>query len=123
MWTTTKDLVKENLAELAQMKEKLAEFDQLKSQLAQINGNVETMRKEVAESQKSINTLLLSMQKDTTKCLDLLGSDDMVRRVENLKKSQEQMGLAMQEILRNVALLDDANRLLLANLLLKDMNV
>lgn len=85
MWTTTKDLVKENLAELAQMKEKLAEFDQLKSQLAQINGNVETLRKEVAESQKSINTLLLSMQKDTTKCLDLLGSDDMVRRVENLK--------------------------------------
>lgn len=123
MWTTTKDLVKENLTELAQVKEKLAEIDQVKGQLVKINNDIEALRKDLENSQKHANKFLLAMKSDTVKCLDLLSSDDMVRRVENLKKDQEQMGLTMQEILRNVALLDDANRLLLANLLLKDMNV
>jgi hypothetical protein len=123
MWTTTKDLVKENLTELAQVKEKLAEIDQVKGQLVKINNDIEALRKDLWNSQKHVNKFLLAMKSDTVKCLDLLSSDDMVRRVENLKKDQEQMGLTMQEILRNVALLDDANRLLLANLLLKDMNV
>ena len=123
MWTSTKDLVRENLAEISQIKEKLAELDQVKTQLDQIKGDVEQLRNVIENNNALANDSHLAIKKDLVRCLDLLSSDDLSKQVEGLKNNQSEMGMAMQEILRNVSLLDDANRLILANLLLKDMNV
>ncbi len=123
MWTSTKDLVKENLAEIGHVKDSLSELATMKEQIVQIKSEVESLRGLVDENQKTIKDLLRALKKDQVKCLDLLCSDDMFRRVEKLNEGQGKMASAMQEVLRNVSLLDDGNRLILANLLLKEMNV
>lgn len=123
MWISTKDLVKENLAEIGQIKDKLAELEQVKTQLKQIKSDVNSLRIIVGEKEKSLKDMLLVVKKDLTKCVNLLSSDDLSKRVDNLKNGQDKMAVVMREVLRNVSLLDDTNRLILANLLLKDIDV
>lgn len=122
MWVTPKSIVKE-------IKKNRKDFAvQLKKIAARQQENAETLQKQIAVLEK--------LNRETTnRCNDI--SDELkdigcaIRDMAALSENQdravseniETISAAMQEIMRGLLSLDEANRLIIAKLLLKDMEI
>lgn len=122
MWVTPKSIVKEikkNRKDFAVQLEKIA---------ARQQENAETLQKQIAVLEK-LNRETTNRCNDISDELKDIGCAirDMAALSENqdraLSENIETISAAMQEIMRGLLSLDEANRLIIAKLLLKDMEI
>lgn len=122
MWVTPKSIVKEikkNRKDFAVQLEKIA---------ARQQENAETLQKQIAVLEK-LNRETTNRCNDISDELKDIGCaiKDMAALSENqdraVSENIETISAAMQEIMRGLLSLDEANRLIIAKLLLKDMEI